>query len=44
MDEVVPVTAEEEKLYESIDFDVEDYRNDVGTAKLVHNKDKVFNL
>ena len=41
MSEVVPVTPAEEKLYESIDFDPEDYRKDIGTKKLVHHNDKV---
>ncbi|XP_042240828.1 cytosolic non-specific dipeptidase-like isoform X3 [Homarus americanus] len=44
MDEVVPVTAEEEKLYKNIDFDVEDYRNDLGHGRLVHGKDKIKTL
>lgn len=41
MDDVAPVTAEEKNLYKDIDFDVEDYRNDLGHSKLVHDKDKV---
>lgn len=41
MDEVAKVTPEEENRYTEIDFDVEDYRKDLGHNKLVHNKDKV---
>lgn len=32
MDDVAPVTSEEEKLYENIDFDVNDYKNDAGVS------------
>ena len=38
----MPVTGEEEALYKDIDFDVEDYRNDLGHEKLIHHKDKVL--
>lgn len=41
MDQVAPLTAEEENLYKDIDFDVEDYQQDLGHGRLVHNKDKV---
>ncbi|KAG8187357.1 hypothetical protein JTE90_016907 [Oedothorax gibbosus] len=35
MDEVAPVTAEEDKLYDSIDFDSEEFRQDIGCHKLI---------
>ena len=38
------VTDEELASYENIDFDVEDYKNDLKTAKLVNDKDKVKTL
>lgn len=41
MNEVVPVTPEEEALYKDIDFDVEDYRKDLAHERLVHHNDKV---
>lgn len=41
MNEVVPVTPEEEALYKDIDFDVEDYRKDLRHERLVHHNDKV---
>ncbi|KAK3886228.1 hypothetical protein Pcinc_009610 [Petrolisthes cinctipes] len=44
MDQVAKVTAEEEKLYKDIDFDVEDYRQDLGHSKLVHHNDKMKTL
>ncbi|KAL7635432.1 UNVERIFIED_CONTAM: hypothetical protein RMT77_014501 [Armadillidium vulgare] len=44
MDDVVKVTSEEEKLYEKIDFDVEEYRKDIGAPKLVHENDKTKTL
>ncbi|XP_018016446.1 cytosolic non-specific dipeptidase isoform X2 [Hyalella azteca] len=44
MDQVAPVTPEEEGLYKDIDFDVEDYRNDIGAARLVDHKDKMKTL
>ncbi|XP_046580783.1 cytosolic non-specific dipeptidase-like [Haliotis rubra] len=33
---VLPVTDEERQLYKPIDFDVEDYRKDLGAEKLIH--------
>ncbi|CAL1267327.1 unnamed protein product [Larinioides sclopetarius] len=43
MDDVLPVTEEEIKLYENIDFDPEEYRKDVGCEKLVRpNKVKTL--
>ncbi|MPC42074.1 Cytosolic non-specific dipeptidase [Portunus trituberculatus] len=44
MDEVAPLTSEEEKLYADIDFDVEDYRRDLGHDRLVHHQDKIKTL
>ncbi|GIY26900.1 cytosolic non-specific dipeptidase [Caerostris extrusa] len=35
MNDVLPITPEEEKLYENIDFDPEEYRKDIGCDKLV---------
>ncbi|XP_054713176.1 cytosolic non-specific dipeptidase-like [Uloborus diversus] len=35
MDDVAPVTPEEEKLYENIDCDMEEFRCDIGCNKLV---------
>lgn len=44
MDPVAKVTDEELASYDNIDFDVEDYKNDLQTAKLVNDKDKVKTL
>lgn len=44
MDEVAPVTAEELATYETIDFDVHDYKNDLKTSKLMYDGDKVNTL
>ncbi|XP_037777790.1 LOW QUALITY PROTEIN: cytosolic non-specific dipeptidase-like [Penaeus monodon] len=44
MNEVVPVTPEEEALYKDIDFDVEDYRKDLRHERLVHHNDKTKTL
>ena len=38
MDLVKPLSKEEEKLYQTIDFDQEEYRKDIGTPKLVHQE------
>ena len=35
MDAVVPLSPEEEALYESIDFDLEDYKQEVGVQRLL---------
>ncbi|KAG0714538.1 Cytosolic non-specific dipeptidase [Chionoecetes opilio] len=43
MDEVAPLTSEEQKLYADIDFDVEDYRKDLGHKRLIHHQDKPIN-
>ncbi|KAK7490769.1 hypothetical protein BaRGS_00017998 [Batillaria attramentaria] len=37
-DTVKPLTADEKALYDPIDFDMEDYRNDLGAPKLIHDK------
>merc|ERR1719490_677224 len=44
MDPVAKVTDKELASYDNIDFDVEDYKNDLQTAKLVNDKDKVKTL
>ncbi|XP_030645064.1 cytosolic non-specific dipeptidase-like isoform X2 [Chanos chanos] len=36
-DQVAPVTEEEKKLYEKIDFDVTEYRKELGAGKLLHD-------
>ena len=44
MDDVAPVTSEETKLYDDIDFDVEDYCKDLGHKRLIHHQDKVISV
>lgn len=34
---VAQLTEEEKKLYEKIEFDMEEYCKDVGASKLLHN-------
>ncbi|XP_046390572.1 cytosolic non-specific dipeptidase [Ischnura elegans] len=41
LDDVEPVTPDENKLYTDIDFDVDVYRQDVGAQKLLHNEEKI---
>lgn len=36
-DSVAPLTEEEQKLYEKIDFDLDEYCKDVGVKQLLHN-------
>lgn len=36
-DSVAPVTDAEKKLYEKIEFDLEEYAQDVGTKRLLHS-------
>ena len=36
--------SEEHAKYENIDFDVADYKNDIKTAKLIHDGDKIKTL
>ena len=38
------IPSEETAKYENIDFDIEDYRNDLKTSKLVHHGDKIKTL
>lgn len=41
--EVAPLTPAEEKLYEKIYFNVNEYKQDIGTNQLVHdNKEKIL--
>ncbi|EJW78124.1 CNDP dipeptidase 2 [Wuchereria bancrofti] len=43
MNLVAPVTNEERKLYETLDFDVEEYRADIGAIKLLSDsKEKIL--
>jgi nonspecific dipeptidase len=42
MDLVAPLTKEEEKLYESIDFDVAAYAKEIGVTKTVHDKKELI--
>ena len=44
MDDVKPVTPEETDSYKTIDFDVHDFKNDLQTAKLINDGDKVKTL
>ncbi|CAI9725218.1 cytosolic non-specific dipeptidase-like [Octopus vulgaris] len=42
-DSVKSITSEENSLYGSIDFDLEDYRKDIGCEKLMHSsKDEIL--
>jgi len=43
-DQLKPVTKEEEALYDSIDFDPEDYRKDINHGRLIHQGDKTKTL
>jgi hypothetical protein len=43
-DPVAKVTKEELASYDNIDFDVVDYKKDVGTNKLVNDGDKTKTL
>ena len=45
MDSVAPLTKAEEEKYVNIDFDVEEYRGDIGTpGRLMHGTDKIKTL
>ena len=45
MDSVAPLTKAEEEKYVNIDFDVEQYRADIGTpGRLMHGNDKIKTL
>lgn len=39
---IAPVTPEEEKLYGEVDFDLNDYCQDVGVCKLVSGEKKTI--
>jgi nonspecific dipeptidase len=42
-DNVAPLTAKEQKSYKQIDFDIEEYKEDIGTTQLIFNqKEKVL--
>lgn len=41
MDDVLPVTDQERKTYENIEFDVDEYRKTMGCQKLRHKENKV---
>ena len=41
---VAPIAPGEVAMYEGINFDIEDYKKDVGTAKLINDGDKVKTL
>ncbi|XP_002164672.1 cytosolic non-specific dipeptidase isoform X1 [Hydra vulgaris] len=41
---VKPITEEEHKLYDDIDFDPVDYANDIGTDRLIHHGENVKHL
>ncbi len=43
-DDVAPLTNDEVKTYKDIEFDVEDYRKDIGAEKLIHGQDKAKTL
>ena len=43
-DSVAPITADEMKIYEDINFDVADYKSDVGAKKLIDDGDKIKTL
>ncbi|XP_024083528.1 cytosolic non-specific dipeptidase [Cimex lectularius] len=40
-DDVLPVTDEEKNLYKNIEFNIFDFKNEIGTKTLLHNEDKV---
>ena len=42
--QLISYIAEEHAKYENIDFDVADFKNDIKTAKLVHEGDKIKTL
>lgn len=41
LDDVAPPLPNEEEIYKNIEFDVDEYRTDVGAKRLRHNEDKV---
>ena len=44
MDSVAPVTEEEQALYDSISFNVDDFKKELGVDELLHEGDKVKTL
>ncbi|XP_066591237.1 cytosolic non-specific dipeptidase [Prorops nasuta] len=40
-DNVAEITKEEEETYKNIEFDVNEFRESVGTSRLAHNEDKI---
>ncbi|XP_073847644.1 cytosolic non-specific dipeptidase 2 [Musca autumnalis] len=38
--DIAPLLHNENEIYQNIDYEVEDYKNDVGTTRLPHNEDK----
>ncbi|KAF6202198.1 hypothetical protein GE061_004596 [Apolygus lucorum] len=38
--DVLPVTDEEKELYKNIDFNVSEFKTEIGTNQLLHNEDK----
>lgn len=40
-DEVAPLLPNEDEIYKNIAFDVDEYRNDLGTTRLLHKEDKI---
>lgn len=43
-DDVAKVTDEEKKLYEKIEFDLEEYTKDVGAQRLLHSTKVYFSV
>lgn len=43
-DEVEPVTPEEKSLYESIDFSMEEYNQDIDSPQLLHDKKVMYRV
>lgn len=40
-DDVAEVTPKEAALYDTIDFDVAEYKGSIGTQQMLHGEDKV---
>uniref|UniRef100_A0A0K2UGE7 CNDP dipeptidase 2 (Metallopeptidase M20 family) [Megachile rotundata] n=1 Tax=Lepeophtheirus salmonis TaxID=72036 RepID=A0A0K2UGE7_LEPSM len=43
-DEIAPVTSDEIELYNNVEFEVNEYKNDIGVNKLVTGDDKIKTL
>lgn len=41
---VLPVTDDERRQYQEIDFSVLDYKTELGSPSLLHKEDKVVNI